>query len=290
VINDYYLNIIVMTFLWAALSGAWNLMAGYGGLVSLGQAAFFGIGAYTTAVLYTRFGVSPWIGMVAGVVFTTTTAVLISWPCFRLRGAFFSLATMVFPIVLEIAANNWNSVTRGPSGIALPFRPGLANFAFESRWAYMAAAFVLMMAVYAITRWMHRGRLGLYLLAVRDDQSAAESMGVQPVKVKLMVTMISAALTSIGGFLYAQYILFLDPPSVFSINISVQIALYSLIGGLGTPLGPIVGSMIMTPLDGILSTFLGGGPRLLIYGAVLLGVVLLAPQGVVGAVRARFGR
>jgi branched-chain amino acid transport system permease protein len=290
VINDYYLNIIVMTFLWAALSGAWNLMAGYGGLVSLGQAAFFGIGAYTTAVLYTRFGVSPWIGMVAGVVFTTITAVLISWPCFRLRGAFFSLATMVFPIVLEIAANNWTSVTRGPSGIALPFRPGLANFAFESRWAYMAAAFVLMIAVYAITRWMHRGRLGLYLLAVRDDQSAAESMGVQPVKVKLMVTMISAALTSIGGFLYAQYILFLDPPSVFSINISVQIALYSLIGGLGTPLGPIVGSMIMTPLDGILSTFLGGGPRLLIYGAVLLGVVLLAPQGVVGAVRARFGR
>jgi branched-chain amino acid transport system permease protein len=290
VINDYYLNIVVMTFLWAALSGAWNLMAGYGGLVSLGQSAFFGIGAYTTAVLYAMFGISPWIGMLAGVVFTTTTAVLISWPCFRLRGAFFSLATMVFPIVLEIAANNWTSVTRGPSGIALPFKPGFANFAFNSRWAYMAAAFVLMMVVYAITRWMHRGRLGLYLLAVRDDQGAAESMGVEPVKVKLTVTMISAALTSIGGFLYAQYILFLDPPSVFSINISVQIALYSLIGGLGTPLGPIVGSMIMTPLDGILSTFLGGGPRLLIYGAVLLGVVLLAPQGVVGAVRARFGR
>ena len=92
--NDYYLNIIVMTFLWAALSGAWNLMAGYGGLVSLGQSAFFGIGAYTTAVLYATFGISPWIGLVAGVVLTTSTAVLISWPCFRLRGAFFSLATL----------------------------------------------------------------------------------------------------------------------------------------------------------------------------------------------------
>lgn len=289
-INDYYLNIVVMTFLWAALSGCWNLMAGYGGLVSLGQSAFFGIGAYTTAVLYTTFGLSPWLGMLAGVVVTTSTAVLISWPCFRLRGAFFSLATMVFPIVLEIVANNWKDVTRGSSGIAMAFKPGLANFMFDSRWAYMAAAFVLMMVVYGITRWMHRGRLGLYLIAVRDDQAAAESMGVEPVKVKLLVTVISAALTSVGGFLYAQYILFLDPPSVFSINISVQIALFSLIGGLGTPLGPIVGSLIMTPLDGVLSAYLGGGPRLLIYGAVLLGVVLIAPQGVVGAFKARFGR
>ena len=289
-INDYYLNIVVMTFLWAALSGCWNLMAGYGGLVSLGQSAFFGIGAYTTAVLYTTFGLSPWLGMLAGMVVTTSTAVLISWPCFRLRGAFFSLATMVFPIVLEIVANNWKDVTRGSSGIAMAFKPGLANFMFDSRWAYMAAAFVLMMVVYGITRWMHRGRLGLYLIAVRDDQAAAESMGVEPVKVKMLVTVISAALTSWGGFLYAQYILFLDPPSVFSINISVQIALFSLIGGLGTPLGPIVGSLIMTPLDGVLSAYLGGGPRLLIYGAVLLGVVLIAPQGVVGAFKARFGR
>jgi branched-chain amino acid transport system permease protein len=284
--NDYYLNIIVMTFLWAALSGAWNLMAGYGGLVSLGQSAFFGIGAYATAVLYATFGISPWIGLVVGVLVTTTTAVLISWPCFRLRGAFFSLATLVFPIVMEIVANNWTDVTRGSTGIALPFKPGFGNFIFESRWAYMAAAFVLMMLVYGVTRWLHRGRLGLYLIAVRDDQDAAESMGVEPVRVKLIITMISAALTSLGGFLYAQYILFLDPPSVFSISISVQIALFSLIGGLGTPLGPIVGSVIMTPLDGLLSTFLGGGPRLLIYGAVLLGVVLIAPQGVVGAVKA----
>jgi branched-chain amino acid transport system permease protein len=285
-INDYYLNIVVMTFIWAALSGSWNLMAGYGGLVSLGQSAFFGIGAYTTAVLYATYGISPWLGLLAGVVLTTSMAVLISWPCFRLRGAFFSLATLVFPIVMEIVANNWTSVTRGSSGIAMPYRPGLVNFMFASRWAYIAAAFVLMMIVYGITRWMHRGRLGLYLIAVRDDQDAAESLGVVPVRVKLIVTIMSAALTSMGAFLYAQYILFLDPPSMFSINISVQIALFSLIGGLGTPIGPIIGSVLMTPLDGLLSIFLGGGPRLLIYGAVLLGVVLLAPHGVAGAYKA----
>jgi branched-chain amino acid transport system permease protein len=284
--NDYYLNIAVMTCLWAALSGAWNLMAGYGGLVSLGQSAFFGIGAYITAIVYTKYGMSPWFGLIAGIVVTTGLAVVISWPCFRLRGAFFSLATLVFPIAMEIVANNWSDFTRGPSGIAIPFRPGLDTFIFNSRWAYLIGAFALMMIVYGITRWMHRGKLGLYLIAVRDDEATAASMGINTVKVKLIVTMISAAITAVGGFFYAQYILFLDPPSVFSINISVQIALLSIIGGLGTPLGPIIGSLVMTPLDGVLSQFFGGGPRLLIYGVALLGAVLLAPKGIVGTVKA----
>jgi branched-chain amino acid transport system permease protein len=290
IFNDYYLNIAVMTCLWAALAGSWNLLAGYAGLISLGHSAFFGVGAYATAIVYTKFGLSPWIGLVAGMIVTTGFAVVISWPCFRLRGAFFSLATLVFPIAMEIVANNWTSLTRGSSGIAMPFDPGIENFIFRSRWAYLAAAFGLMMLVYGITRWMHRGKLGLYLIAVRDDQSTAESLGVSPVNVKLIATMISAALTSMGGFFYAQYILFLDPPSVFSINVSIQIALLSIIGGLGTPLGPIVGSVIMTPLDGMLSQFIGGGPRLLIYGAVLLIAVLIAPQGIVGTVKERFRR
>lgn len=281
--NDYYLNIAVMTCFWAALSGAWNLMAGYGGLVSLGHAAFFGIGAYVTAIVYTSFGLSPWLGLVAAIIVTTGVAVALSWPCFRLRGAFFSLATLVFPIAMEIVANNWVDYTRGSTGIAIPFKPGFENFIFRSRLAYLVAAFILMMLVYAITRWMHRGKLGLYLIAVRDDQATAASMGIDPVRVKLMVTAISAALTAAGGFFYAQYILFLDPPSMFSINVSIQIALLSIVGGLGTPAGPIVGSLLMTPVDGVLSQFLGGGPRLLIYGVVLLGVVLLAPRGIVGS-------
>jgi len=187
---------------------------------------------------------------------------------------------------MEIVANNWSDLTRGPSGIAIPFRPGLDTFIFSSRWAYLIAAFILMMIVYGVTRWMHRGKLGLYLIAVRDDEATAQSMGINTIKVKLIVTMMSAALTAVGGFFYAQYILFLDPPSVFSINISVQIALLSIIGGLGTPLGPIVGSLVMTPLDGALSQFFGGGPRLLIYGIALLAAVLLAPKGIVGTVKA----
>lgn len=286
ILNDYYLNIAVMTCFWAALSGAWNLMAGYGGLVSLGHAAFFGVGAYVTAIVYTKFGLSPWFGLVAAVVVTTGFAAVLSWPCFRLRGAFFSLATLVFPIAMEIVANNWIGMTRGSSGIAIPFDPGLENFMFRSRWAYLAGAFLFMMLVYGITRWMHRGKLGLYLIAVRDDQATAASMGIDPVRVKLLVTMLSAALTAVGGFFYAQYILFLDPPSVFSINVSIQIALLSIIGGLGTPAGPIVGSLLMTPVDGILSQFIGGGPRLLIYGIVLLTVVLVAPHGIVGSYKA----
>lgn len=281
-INDYYLNVLVMTLFWAGLSGAWNIMAGYGGLVSLGHAAFFGIGAYATAILFTNYGLSPWIGLLAGVGVSVGLAVIVGWPCFRLRGAFFSLATLVFPIALEIAANNWPEVTRGPSGIALPFRPGLENFMFRSRWPYLGAALIYAVCVYMVTRTMHRGRLGLYLIAARDDQAAAESLGVRPVRVKMLATVISAALTAIGGFFYANFIFFIDPPSVFSINVSIQTALLSIIGGMGTPMGPIVGSLLMTPLDGVLSQFVGGGPRLLIYGTLLLVVVLLAPHGIVG--------
>ena len=285
-INDYYLNIAVMTCLWAAVSGAWNMMAGYAGLVSLGHAAYFGIGAYVTAILYTKFGVSPWLGLIAAMIASSVVAAALSWPCFRLRGAFFSLATLVFPIAMEILANNWTEMTRGSGGIAIPFDPGLATFMFHSRWAYLAAAFILKVIVYVLTRMMHRGRLGLSLIAIRDDQETATSMGISPVRAKLTITMISAALTAAGGFFYAQYILFLDPPSLFSINVSVQIALLSIIGGLGTPAGPIVGSLLMTPIDGALSQFVGGGPRLLIYGTVLLTVVLLAPHGIVGTIRA----
>jgi len=290
VFNDYYLNIAVMTCLWAGLAGAWNLMAGYGGLVSLGHSAFFGIGAYVTAITYTKFGLSPWIGLVASVVVTSALAVLISWPCFRLKGAFFSLATLVFPIAMEIVVNNWTDLTRGAGGIAIPFRPGLENFMFTSRLAYLAAAFAFMGSVYLFARWMHRGRLGLHLVAVRDDQAAAASMGIEPVQVKLLITLISAALTAVGGFFYAQYILFIDPPSLFSLNNSVQVALLAIVGGLGTPAGPIVGSLLMIPLDGILSQFFSGGPRLLTYGAVLLAVVLLAPRGIVGSLQARRSR
>ncbi len=284
-LNEYYLNILVMTFFWAAMSGAWNLMAGYGGLVSLGHAAFFGVGAYTTAILFFKFGISPWIGLVAGIVVTTALAVAISWPCFRLRGAFFSLATLVFPIAMEIVANNLVGLTSGPSGIAIPFRPGFSNFMFRSRWPYLGGGFILMMGTYFITRFMHRSRLGLYLIAVRDDQAAAESLGVWPVRAKVIVTMISAALTAICGFFYANFILFLDPPSVFSIDVSIKIALLSIIGGMGTAFGPIAGSLLMTPLDGVLSQFLGGGIRLLLYGLILLLVVLVAPQGLVGTVQ-----
>lgn len=284
-INDYYLNILVKTFLWAAMSGAWNLMAGYGGMVSLGHSAFLGIGAYTTAILFSKYAISPWIGLPLGVALTTVTAVAISWPCFRLKGAFFSLATVVFPIAMEIISNNWVDLTSGPSGIAIPFRPGIENFMFRSRWPYLGTAFLLMTVTYLITRWMHRSRLGLYLIAARDDEAAAESLGVRPVRVKLVVTTISAALTAIGGFFYAYFILFIDPPSVFSIDVSIHFALLTIIGGMGTALGPIAGSFLMTPLDGFLSQLLGGGIRLMLYGSVLLLVVLVAPQGIVGTIR-----
>jgi branched-chain amino acid transport system permease protein len=289
-LNDYTLNIVVLTFLWAGLAGAWNLMAGYGGLVSLGHAAFFGTGAYATAILSATYGISPWFGLPVGMAVTVVLALVVSWPCFRLRGTFFSLATLVFPIAMEIIATNWPDLTRGPSGIAMKFVPGLQSFMFRARWPYALAAFGFAGGVFLLSRAIERGRLGLQLMAVRENQDAAEALGVRPLRVKLTVTALSAALTAMGGFFYAQYVLFIDPASVFTINVSIQIALLAIIGGLGTAAGPIVGSLVMTPLDGVLSAFLGGGPRLIAYGMVLLLAVLLAPHGIVGTWRARQAR
>jgi branched-chain amino acid transport system permease protein len=285
--SEYTLNLMIMTLVWSGLSGAWNIMAGYGGAVSLGHAAFFGIGAYGAASASGLFGLSPWTGMLIGVAAATILGTAISWPCFRLKGAFFSLATIVFPIALEIIANNWPEVTRGSSGIAVPFKAGLANFAFTSKWPYLLAATLYAGAILGFTLWMDRGRLGLSLIAIRDDEASAESLGIRVLRVKLIAAALSAALTAVGGAFYAQYIFFIDPPSVFSINISVQLALLSIIGGLGTPVGPLVGSLVMTPLDGLLSTLFGGGPRLLVYGLLLLLVVLLAPRGIVGTLTQR---
>jgi branched-chain amino acid transport system permease protein len=289
-ISDYTINLMIMTLIWTGLSGAWNIMAGYGGLVSLGHAAFFGIGAYSVASATSLFGVSPWMGLLVGITVALLLGVTISWPCFRLRGAFFSLATMVFPIVLEIVANNWPELTRGSSGIAISFKAGLENFAFHSKLPYLVAAVLYAGMVIGFTVWIDRGRLGLQLMAIRDDQASAESLGIRPLRVKLLATAISAVFTAIGGAFYAQYIFFIDPPSVFSINVSVQIALLAIIGGLGTPFGPFLGSLVMTPLDGMLSALFGGGLRLLVYGLLLLAVVLLAPRGIVGALQARLRR
>lgn len=281
--NPFYVHIFVMTFFYAAMSGAWNLIGGYGGQLSLGHTAFFGIGAYTSTLLFLNLGISPWIGMWIGGVLAALVSVGIGYPCFRMRGPFFCLATIAFGEVLRILAVYWRGLTKGGVGLIIPSQPDPANFIFGGKIPYFYIAFSLMVAVILISIATEKSRWGFYLKALGEDEEAAEACGVRATRSKLFAMVVSAFITALGGTFYAQYLIFIDPDILFSIHFSIQLALLAIIGGVASVAGPIIGSFILTPLDVFLRGWLGGlyaGVSFLIYGLILLIVVILMPFGV----------
>ena len=282
--QPFYLNILVLILFYAAASSAWNLVGGYAGQLSLGHAAFFGIGAYTSTLLYLKFGISPWLGLLAGGALSMIFSVGISYPCFRLKGPFFCLATIAFAEVMRILANHFREITQGGMGLTIPFRPGWANFLFPDKRAYAFIAYIFLLIMIGVSFLIERSRSGYYLSALRDDEDAAEATGINTSRSKLGVMMISAFFTAAAGTFYAQYLTFIDPDIVFSLGFSIQLAMLSIIGGMGTILGPILGSFILTPLDAFLRGWLGGfyaGVGFMIYGIILVIVVIYLPDGLI---------
>ncbi len=289
--NSFYLNILVMILFYAAASSAWNLVGGYAGQLSLGHAAFFGIGAYTSTLLYINFGISPWIGLLAGGILAVVFAILISYPCFELRGPFFCLATIAFAEVMRILSLYFQEITKGGVGLVIPFKPALANFLFRDKAVYAIIAYVLLLIMILISILIERSRFGYYLGALQDDEEAAEATGINTSRYKLFVMIISAFFTAVAGTFFAQYTAFIDPDIAFSINFSVQFAMLSIIGGMGTIIGPILGSFILTPLDALLRGWLGGlfaGLGFLVYGTILIVVVIYLPDGIIKWLRQKF--
>jgi branched-chain amino acid transport system permease protein len=285
--NPYWVNVLVQTYLFAALAAAWNIIGGFGGQFSLGHGVFFAIGAYSVARMYLDLGVSPWIGVFPAAALATIVALLVSWPTFRLRGPFFAIATMAINEACFALANYSDRLTGGPRGMLIPFRAGFSRMIFVERWKYALLMFGFLSIVVLITVWLRRARLGHYLLAVRADEDAARAAGIDVLKVKLQGMALSAALTGIGGGLFAMYVRVIDPPSLFSLpDIGVKFALISLIGGIGTIIGPLVGAMLIVPLENLLRGGLGGdipGGHLVILGAVLVAASLFLKRGIVGA-------
>lgn len=280
--HPYYREIIALIFLWSAMAGAWNIVGGYAGKFSLGHAAFFGIGAYTSGLLYVRLGVSPWLGMIAGIILSVTLALFIGVVTLRLKGKFFALCTIAFAQLVEISAIYLRGITGGSEGLLIPFNEGFLNLSFSSKltWVYIFCGLMLM--VYGISRWLENSALGYKLSALREDEDAAEALGVNTLWAKLACLSISAALTSVGGSLFAQYFLWLEPSFVIGIELSVQFALYAIIGGMGTAIGPILGASLITPLQIFLRAVFGtsaSGISMLIYGLILILVVLFMPKG-----------
>ena len=282
--NAFYLNLYFMVFMFAGMSSAWNIIGGFGGQLSLGHSAFYGIGAYICSLLFVKYGIPPLFGLIPSIGVSIVLAVIIGYPCFRLKGPFFTLATIAVGEVMLLLAVYSRGLTAGSEGLSIPFKPSFFNLCFESKTPYAIEAFCFMLFALALSTWIKKNRLGFQLVALRDEDQAAESLGVNTSKAKMAGLMVSGGLTALGGAIFAQYILFLEPHSEFSINVSVNLALTSMVGGLGTVVGPAIGSFLLIPLQEFLRVWIGSsfqGLYFVIYGALLILVVMFMPRGII---------
>jgi branched-chain amino acid transport system permease protein len=287
--NIHFHHVLIMFLLFATLSQAWNVIGGFAGQVSFGHATFFGIGAYAALVLLKRFDLSPWVGMLIGGGCAAIVAILIGYPVFRLKGHYFAISTFAVAEIAERLFANWDFV-EGAIGLPAPVLPeGLVNFMwYKTKMPYFYIAFALFVAVLLLAYKINRSRLGFYLRAIKQSHEAAEGLGIDTSKYKVIAMMISAFLTAICGSFYAQYILFIDPPSVLSLDISIKIVLITVLGGAGTVIGPILGAAILIPLSEYSRVLLGGtgkGMDLIVFGALILFISVYQPQGLVGFLR-----
>jgi branched-chain amino acid transport system permease protein len=283
-------DVMIRIFLFAMLATAWNILAGYCGQISLGHAVFFGTGAYTSSMLVTRADLTPWAGMLAGAVIAVALSQAIGYPVFRLRGHYFAIATIAVGEIVHVLVVNWDWVGAA-RGVYLPIkRPdSLWNLQFhQSKAFYYYIALGLLLLALGATRLLERSRSGFYFRAVREDQDAAASLGVHVAAQKRRAIALSAALTALGGSFYAQYVLFIDPESVFALSLSILICLVAVLGGVGTLWGPLLGAAVLVPLSEVTRIWLGGTGKaldLVIYGALIVLVAVFQPAGLVGLAR-----
>ena len=284
--GPFPLHVMIMTFLFALMAVAWNIMGGYAGMFSFGQAAFFGIGAYTSSWLLVAHGVSPWIGLLAGGATAALTAAAIGIPCSNLRGHYFAIASIAFAEIVRIHFNNWKLVGAA-EGLTIPMLPqGLASFQFHQSKApyyYIALAFLLL--ALAVSWWVARSRMGYYFRAIKESHDLAMVLGISFVRYRMWAIMLSAFLTGVAGTFYAQYILYLDPESVLILPISVQVVLIAMLGGAGSILGPVIGAVVLVPLSEVTRVELGykgTGLDMMIYGALITIISVYQPKGVWG--------
>jgi branched-chain amino acid transport system permease protein len=286
--DEYWIQVLVWVMFFAYLSAAWNLIGGFAGQYSIGHAGLVGIGAYTSSLLMIYVGLTPWIGMLAGGVLAALVGGLIGYPCFRLRGAFFSLVTIAFAEMLRVGLELTDRVgpleINGVRGLLLPVagdRPW--QFQFTSKRPYYYVMLALLLVVLAAGWAVKRSRLGYYLAAIRDDEDAVAALGINPARVKLVAMMLSSFFAALGGTFYAQLVGYITPTRTMSLDFSVQMVIMAVLGGIGTVLGPLWGAMVLVPIAEITRALWGGslqGIHLIVYGALLVLVILYWPQGI----------
>ena len=287
----YFLEILISVMLFGYLGAAWNILGGYAGQFSFGHAAYFGIGAYTSTLLFLRLGVSPWLGMLVGGVLATTFGLAAGYLSFRygLRGPYFSLVTLAFAEMLRVVAVNTKAV--GSSlGLVIPSREAAPwHFVFGSKLPYYYVILAMAIAALWVTRRVERSKLGYSLQAIRENEEAAEAAGVDALGMKLRAMAISSFMTALGGTFYAQYFAYIDPAITFGPSVSIQGLLQAIVGGAGTVLGPVLGAFVLTPVSELSRAAMRGraGVDVMVYGLILILVISFLPHGLMGWARRR---
>lgn len=304
ILPDSAQPVVVRTLIFAIMAVGWNLMSGFGGMFSFGHAAFFGIGAYTNAFLLTEFGFSPWISMIIGAIFSAAVGVLIAYLCLRykLAGSYFALATFAFAQMFLLLTQNLEFLHK-TEGINIPLLQEeswvMMQFDQDSN-NYYWIPLVLLAIVLAVTIRYVYSRPGQFIQAIRDDATAAESLGINVMKNRLIAVALSCAVTAIAGTYYTQYYLFVGPDQAFGMHVSTDALIPAVVGGMGTIWGPLIGAVVIGPLSEIVAGVLRNPPPFLeflqgtsgldvaIYAVLLIVIVIFLPKGIYGTIRERF--
>ena len=285
-INDkYYQLILTVVPIWAMMGIAWNIFSGYSGLVSFGHAAFFGIGAYTVALAMIQWQLSPWLGIPLGTLAGVVAAVLVGYPTFRLRGVYFSLAMLAYPLTL-LYVFEW----LGYQEVAIPMKRenGPWYMQFQEQYSYIVVGILfLAISIYVASR-IHSSRFGLSLTAIKQNEAAAEGAGIDSAMWKLKAIMVSGAVAAAAGGYYAVVLIVVTPPSVFGMLASAQAMIMALFGGVATLWGPVLGALVLIPLSEILHAELGNeihGIHGVVFGVAIIAMILYAPEGIFPRIR-----
>ncbi|MDH6238110.1 branched-chain amino acid ABC transporter permease [Cryobacterium sp. CG_9.6] len=296
--------VAVRTLIFAIMAVGWNLMSGYGGMFSFGHAAFFGVGAYTVAFLLTEYGISPWISMIVGAILSAGVGVLIAYMCLRykLAGSYFALATFAFAQMFLLIAQGAEFLNK-TEGINIPLLPQeswvMMQFDQNSYYYYWIPLGLLAIVV-AVSIYYVNSRAGQFTQAIRDDAIAAESLGINVMRYRLITVALSCAITAIAGAYYTQYYLFVGPEQAFGLHVSIDALIPAVIGGMGTIWGPLVGAAVMGPLSEVIAGLLRNPPPFLeflqgrsgldvaVYAVLLIAIVVFMPKGIFGTIRDRW--
>lgn len=284
--NSFHAHVLILVLLYACMSQAWNLLGGYCGQISFGHSVFFGIGAYGASIAMVTCGGTPWVGMIAGAFTAAAASAVISWPCFRLRGHYFAIATFAIVEICGRMFMVWDWIG-GALGLDYPILDDSWKYFIwsETKHGYYVGVLALFIFIFSAARMIENHRLGYYLRAVREGQETAEALGVNSTRVKLTAMAASAFFAALCGAFFAQYNYRVDPPTVVSLDLSMKFVLITILGGMGTFWGPLLGAAVLIPLQEYTRTYLaslGYGVDQMIYGLLIVFMMVRQPKGIMG--------